>query len=185
MESSFPTPAEAAATLAAAESAQRDLSARVRVPRAFFLALGAAVTVQVACTAIGLSLDGAATVWLILAGLAAFGLVAAALLLQLRTRTGVWLGGLVSRVVGGTSTAASLSEAGSLAAATWAAFEDQWALVAVASVAGGVGYALAGLSWLRDYHREPAEHARGESLARLLVLVALCLVGAILLVSMR
>ncbi len=185
MESSVPTPAEAAASLADAETAQRDLAARVRVPHWFFVALGCAVTAQVACTAVGLSLAGAATVWLVLAGLAVFGLVAAALLLHLRASTGVWLGGLVSRVVGGTSTAASLSEALSLAAATWAAFEDQWALVAVASVAGGVGYGLAGMAWLRDYHSEPARHAHGESLARLLVLVALCLVGAVLLVSMR
>jgi hypothetical protein len=185
MESSVPSPAEAAATLAEAETAQRELSSRVRVPHWFFAALGSAVTVQVACTAVGLSLAGPATLWLILAGLAVFGLVAAGLLLHLRTTTGVWLGGLVSRVVGGTSTAASLSEALSLAAATWAAFEDQWVLVAVASIAGGVGYGLAGRSWLRDYHREPAQHGRGESLARLLVLVALCLVGAVLLVSLR
>ena len=185
MESSIPSAAEAAATLADAETAQRDLAAQVRVPRWFFVALGTAVTAQVACTAVGLSLAGAATIWLVLAGLAVFGLVAAGLLLHLRTTTGVWLGGLVSRVVGGTSTTASLSEALSLAGATWAAFEGQWALVAVASVAGGVGYGLAGVTWLRDYHREPAQHARGESLARLVVLVALCLVGAALLVSMR
>ena len=50
-----------------------------------------------------------------------------------------------------------------MGAAVWAALVGQWWLVVLASVAGGVGYAVSARLWWRDYQRDPAAHAHGDS----------------------
>jgi len=69
-------------------------------------------------------------------------------------------------------------------AATWAAFESHWWLVAAAAVAGGVGYAFGALRWWHAYRQDPAVHAGGASPRVLAVLaVTACLGLVVLLIS--
>jgi hypothetical protein len=180
-----PTPADAAAALAAAEAGRTSLAHRIVVPRLFLASIGAAVAVQIGTTAVGLAGSAASSRWLLLAGIVVFLAVAAGQLVRFRGLNGVWLGGLLSRVVGGTATAASVSYAAALGGATWAAFARVWWLVPLCAVAGGVAYALSGSAWLRAYRAEPAGHGRGESAAWLAVLGVLALAGLVLLVAQR
>lgn len=180
-----PTPGEAAAAIADAEAGRTSLADHVVAPRWFFAWIGAAVAFQIGTTAAGLAGERAASSWLLVAGIVVFLAVSVAQLARFRTRNGVWLGGLVSRVVGGTATAASLSYCAALAGATWAAFERAWWLVPLCAAAGGVAYALSGLGWMRRYRSEPAAHGHGESAAWLAVLVVLALTGLVLLVVHR
>jgi hypothetical protein len=184
--SGSPTPGEAAAALAGAEAGRTSLADRIEMPRGFFASIGAAIALQVATTAVGLAAGVTSEKtwgWLLLAaGWLAFLAVAAVQLLRFRTLNGVWLGGLVSRVVGGTATAASLSYTAALGGATWAAFVDVWWLVPVCAVAGGAAYALSGMAWVRTYRAEPAAHGRGESALWLVVLVVLAVALLVLLV---
>ena len=174
-----PTAAQAAAALHDAEATRATLADRIVTPAWFFASMGLAIAAQIATTAAGL---GAGAPWLIAAGLALFAAVAGVQLARFRRRNGVWLGGLASRVVLGTGTAASVSYAVALAAAIWAAYGDRWWLVALWSVAGGAAYALSGRRWLHGYRGDPAAHARGESLAWLAVLVAAAMGGLAMLV---
>jgi hypothetical protein len=180
-----PTPGEAAAALADAEAGRSSLADRVVVPRLFLVSIGAAVAVQIGTTAVGLAGTDASSRWLLVAGLVLLLLVSVVQLVRFRAANGIWLGGLVSRVVGGTATAASVSYAAALGAALWAAFAEAWWLVPLCAVAGGVAYALSGLSWLRAYHAEPGTHSRGESAAWVAVLGVLALAGLVLLVAQR
>ena len=180
-----PTPGEAAAAMAAAEAGRTSLANHVVVPRLFFASIGAAVAVQVGAVALGLAGVGGSPVLLVSAGLLVFVAVSALQLRRFRRANGVRLGGLVSKVVYGTATAASVSEALALGAATWAAFAEMWWLVAVASVAGGAAYALSGRAWLRRYRSDPAGHSRGESAAWLAVMAVLALTFLVLLVANR
>jgi hypothetical protein len=181
MESSQdrPTPAEATVALLDAEAARATLAGRIATPSWFFASMCLAITVQIATTAAGL---GAGAPWSVAAGLAVFAAVAAVQLARFRRANGVWLGGFASRVVLGTSTAASVSYTVALAAAIWAAYADQWWLVALWSAAGGAAYALSGGRWIRSYRGDPAAHARGESLAWLVLAAAVALSGLALLV---
>ena len=177
-----PTPGEAAAAIAAAEEGRSSLADHVVVPPLFFTGLGAAVAIQIGACALGVAGVGDSPVWLLSAGLLVFAAASAVQLARFRRANGLWVGGLVSRVVYGTATAASLSEALGLGAATWAAFAGRWWLVALASVAGGVAYALSGRAWLRRYRSDPASHSRGESavwLAAMAVLAVIFLVVSI------
>lgn len=181
MESSSgrPTPAEAAAALTDADASRARLAGEIALPPWFAPSLGVAIAVQIATTAVGIADDRP---WTLVAGLAFFAAAAVAQLAWFRHRNGVWLGGVVSRVVLGTDVAASTSYAAALAAAVWAAFEAQWWLTALCALAGGAAYALSGLRWMRAYRAQPARHARGESLALLALAALLAVAGLLLLV---
>lgn len=156
MESSgHPTPQEAAAILAAVDGGQTSLAASVAVPRLFFATLGLAVTVQIGATAAGIAGAGAAPFSLLLGGNAAFVLVSAIQLARFRSLNGLWLGGLLSRVVGATA------------------------------AAGGAAYALSGAAWMRTYRSAPAVHSRSEPVTWLVAVVALAVVSLVLLVLSR
>jgi len=180
-----PTPGEAAAAMAAAEAGRISLASHVVVPRLFFASIGAAVAFQIGTTALGIAGVGDSPVWLVAVGLLVFVAVAAAQLTRFRRHNGLRLGGLVSRVVYGTATAASVSEALALGGATWAAFAGVWWLVLLTSVAGGAAYALSGRAWMRRYRSDPAGHSRGESAAWLAVMAVLALTFLVLLVAQR
>ena len=181
----WPTPEEAAVALAEAGASRTMLARGVVLPSFFDAAIGAAITVQIATTAVGLADIGNWAGWLLPAGVAVFVLVAGIELARFRRLNGVWLGGFASRVVGGTATAASTSYVLSLGAAVWAAFGQAWWLVALCAAAGGVAYACSGRRWLRTYRAAPAAHGRGESAAVLAVLAILAVGGLVLLLVGR
>jgi hypothetical protein len=187
MESSDrpPTRDEAAAALMGAEASRAELADGLVLPSWFATSIGAAISMQIGTVALGLG-EGSPWAWRALAaGLVVFVVVGAVQLTRFRRRNGVWLGGLAGRVVLGTGTVASSSYAVAAAAAIWAAFAGQWLLVAVASLAGGIAYALAGRRWLAAYRTEPEEHGRGESAAWLAVVSLVAVGGLVLLVLER
>jgi len=173
-----PTAAEASAALSDAEASRAALAHRLATPSWFFTSMGAAIAAQIATSAVGFA-TGA--LWALAAGLAAFAAVAAVQLARFRRLNGVWLGGLASRVVLGTGTAASASYAIALGAAIWAAYEAQWWLVALGSIVGGAAYALSGRRWMRAYRARPAVHGRAESAAWLAVVGVAAIAGLALL----
>ena len=85
----------------------------------------------------------------------------------------------------GTSTRSSLVHLAAMGAAIWAAFEGQPWLVGLAAVAGGAGYAASSRLWWREYLREPATHARGESRAVLAMGAVTFVVALVALVVYR
>jgi hypothetical protein len=174
-----PTAEEASVALVGAELARARLADSVATPSWFFVSLGAAIAIQIATTAVGLGDDAP---WLIAAGLIVFVVVAAVQLVRFRRVNGVWLGGFVSRVVLGTAAVASVSYTVALGAAIWAAYGDRSWLVALWSVVGGGVYALSGDRWMRSYRGDPAAHARGESLAWLVLVTAVAISGLAVLV---
>lgn len=180
-----PTPGEAAAAMAAAEAGRSSLALHVEVPRLFFAWIGAGVAIQVGTTALGLAGVSSSPVGLVAGGLLVFAAISWVQLVRFRSANGLWLGGLVSKVVYGTATAASISEAAALAATTWAAFAGMWWLVVVGSVAGGAAYALSGRLWLRRYRSDPAANSRGESLAWLAAMGVLAVAFLVLLLANR
>ena len=176
-----PTAAEASAALTDAEASRATLAHGITTPSWFFTSLTAAIAAQIATTAAGLGVDAP---WALAGGLAAFAAVAAAQLVRFRRLNGVWLGGFASRVVLGTGTAASASYVLALGLAIWAAYDAQWWLVALCSIAGGAAYALSGRRWMRTYRAEPAVHGRGES-AAWLALVAVAAVAGLALLAIN
>lgn len=125
-----PTPREAAATLAEVEQGRASLAASVALPRFFFVTIGVAVAVQIGTTAAGVAGATASPGWLLVTGNAAFVVVVMLLLTRFRRLNGLWLGGLVSRVVGGTATTATPSYVVALGAAIWAAMaQASWLVV--------------------------------------------------------
>ena len=167
-----PTAEEASAALAAAEVSRGRLAGRITLPSWFFTSMAAAITTQIATTALGLGVDETWGRWALVAGLTVFAVVAGVQLARFRRRNGVWLGGFASRVVLGTGTAASAPYALAAAIAIWAAFDERWGLMILSSIAGGAAYALSGRRWVPAYRAEPAVHGRGESAAWLACLVA-------------
>jgi hypothetical protein len=187
MESSRrpPTRDEAAAALSGAEASRARLAETIVLPSWFASSIGAAIAVQIGTAAVGFG-DGSPWAWWALAaGLVLFVVVGAVQLARFRRANGVWLGGLAGRVVLGTGTLASSSYAVALGAAIWAAFEGQWALVALASLAGGAAYALGGVRWVTTYRAAPEVHGRGESAAWLAAVALAALGGLVLLVLGR
>jgi hypothetical protein len=180
-----PAPEEASAALHQAEASRSALAARLEVPPSSLGLLGLAVAAQIALTAVGLAQDhGMALdhVWLVGVGVAVFAVAAGLQLALFRRHSGVWLGGLASRVTFGTSTAASTSYMLALGGAIWAAYEDAWIMCAVAAGAGGAAYALSGLHWMRTYRARPERHARGEPPLLLAAMVAIAIVGLVALI---
>jgi hypothetical protein len=182
---SKPEPSDPYAALVDAEAARDDFVRAIALPSFFLTSIGAAISAQVATTAIGVADAATWAPWALLGGLAVFTLVAGVQLARFRRLNGVWVGGLASRVVGGTATAASTWYVLSLGAAMWAAFERAWWLVAVCAVAGGVAYALAGRRWVRSYRTAPTDLARGESLGWLATAGVVVVAGLVLLVLVR
>ena len=179
-----PTPDETPTADAVAEAGLGSLAGHIVVPRLFLVPIGAAVAVQIATTAAGLAGAGESPLWLLAGGFAVLLAVSAVQLARARRLNGIWVSGLVSRVVGGTATAASTSYVAALAAAVWAAFAGVWWLLPLCAAAGGTAYALSGRSWMRRHRSEPAVDRRGES-GLWLTVIGLALAGLILLVSLR
>lgn len=176
-----PTADEAAAALADADASRAALAGGIALPSWFFASMGAAIATQIATAAIGL---GGGAAWALPAGLALFAVVAGVQLARFRRRNGVWLGGLASRVVLGTGTAASAAYVVALGAALWAAYAGTWWLVVACAIAGGAAYAVTGRRWVAAYHAQPAVHGRGEPAAWLAVAGVAALAGlALLLIS--
>ncbi|MGZ6839595.1 MAG: hypothetical protein ACXVHC_03930 [Frankiaceae bacterium] len=178
---SRPTPDEAAAALLDAGSARDQLSHRLTLPSWFHSSIGLAIAVQTATLAVGVAAQSSAGVGLAVAGLVPFALVAVVQLVRFRRLNGVWVGGLASKVVLGGDAAITTAHFLGMAAAIWAAFEERWWLVGLCAIAGGVGYALGGVRWMRSYRGDPAAHSRGESVLLLVALAVPVFAGAVLL----
>ena len=173
-------PDDPRSVLAGADQARQRLAAGLRLPTGLHPALAVAVAVQVGTAAYGIATQTAAGLAVALAGVAVSLGVAALTLYQFRRINGVRVDGLVSQIVLGAGATSSLAYVGAFGAATWAAFESRWWLVAAAAVAGGVGYAFGALRWWHAYQHDPAAHAGGASprvLAALAVLACLGLVA--------
>ena len=186
MESISAVPSDPATDLAAAESARSRLTGSLRLPSWFHTSLGVAVAVQIGTTAYGLS-DKASGPRLVAVAVGAlvFAAVTGVLWLRFRRLNGVRVGGLFSRALMGTSNGAALAETAGVGAAVWAAMVGQWWLAALASVAGGVGYAVSARLWWRDYQRDPVTHARGDSRAMLVVVGVSAVAGLVALLVLR
>jgi hypothetical protein len=104
----WPTPEEAAVALAEAEASRTMLARGVVLPPFVDGAIGAAIAVQIATTALGLADIGRWAGWLLPAGVV-FVLVAGIELARFRRSTGVRPGGFAGRVVGAPATVASTS----------------------------------------------------------------------------
>src|SRR3954454_6781464 len=178
---SRPTPDEAAGALLDAGSAPDQLSHRLTLPSLVYSSIGLAIAVQTATLAVGVAAQSSAGIGLAVAGLVPFVLVALVQLVRFRRLNGVWVGGLASRVVFGSDAAASTAHFLAMGAAIWAAFEERWWLVGLCAIAGGVGYALCGVRWMRSYRGDPAAHSRGESVLLLVALAVPLVAGAVLL----
>jgi hypothetical protein len=171
--------------LVEAEASRARLAGALVLPSSFYAAIGAAVAIQIATTAFTIADDRGWAHAIRLGGVALFALVAAIQLLRFRQLNGVRLGGLASRVVLGTATAACISYFLALGASAWAAFNQMWWLAAVCALAGGAAYALSGLRWWRRYQGDPVSHSRGDSAWLIAVLGALAVAGVVLLVLGR
>ena len=170
------------------------LAARLRTPPWFFTSIGIAIAAQIALTAVAISWSvggggiAALSTWTLAAfaaGVAVLLAVAGVQLAAFRRLNGVWVSGLLSRVVLGTGVLASGAYVVALGAAIWSAMDAQWWLVATCSIIGGAAYAFAGRRWFNAYRAEPARHARAESAAMLGLAVVAALAGLVLLLILR
>jgi len=157
------SPDDPRAALAVADQAGQRLAAGLRLPTGLHPALAAAVAVQVGTAAYGIASQTAAGLAVALGGVAVFLGVAAFMLYRFRRINGVRVDGLASQIVLGTGAMSTLVYVAAFVAAAWAAFESRWWLVAVAAVAGGVGYAFGVSRWWHAYRDDPAAHAGGAS----------------------
>ncbi len=165
-----PDPEGARAVLAGADLARDRLTSGLRLPTGLLPALVVAVAVQVATAAWGIAEQTTLGLTVLLAGLAVFALIAGFALHRFRRINGARVDGLVGQILLGTGPLATGAYLGGLAAATWAAFESRWWLVAIAAMGGGAGYAFGVRQWWHGYVDDPAAHARGAS-PRILVAV--------------
>ena len=181
MESS----SEGAADLSTAAAA-RDLFVRNLVlPRWFHPILGAAVALQIAATAIGVAQQSLAGLILAVAGCAVLAAVATALVRDFRRRNGVRLDALTSRVILGNTDLAGSAYALAAAGAIWAQLAGHAWLVAVAAVLGGIGYAVAGRRWWRQYRVAHQPPSLGDSRMVLAALVVVAIGGLVALMLGR
>jgi hypothetical protein len=185
MASTSAVPSDPATDLAAAEAARERLTGSLRLPSWFHTSLGVAITVQIGSAAFGVSEGGGGRVWAVVPGFVVLLVVSAVLLVRFRRLNRVRVDGLFSRAVMGTSYRSTLAYSAAFAGALWAALAGQWWLVGVAAVAGGAGYAVSAWLWWRDYLRDPAGHARGESRATLVLIGCAALAALVLLVLAR
>ncbi|MFD3430544.1 hypothetical protein [Nocardia fluminea] len=98
---------------------------------------------------------------------------------RFRRHNGVWIAGLASRAVFGTSALSSLAYGIGLSLAVWAALADRSWLAVPAGVLGGAAYAWSGHRWWAAYRRNPAAHAQAESWWTLLALIGLAVGGLV------
>ena len=172
-------PDDPRSVLHAADQARDRLATSLRLPRGLHPALAAAVAVQVGTAAYGIAAQTVAGLAVALAGVAVFLGVAALALYRFRRINGVRVDGLSSQIVLGTGGTSTLIYLGAFGAATWAAFESRWWLVAAASVAAGVGYTFGALRWWHAYRHDPAAHAGGASPRMLAALAVLACLGLV------
>ncbi len=184
MESISAPPPDPAGDLAAAEAARRRLTESLRLPSWFHTSLGAAVAVQIAGVAYGVAADSGRGLVALAAGCTIFLAVAGLQLARFQRLNRVRVDGLYSRAVMGTSARSASAYAAGLGGGVWAASEGQLWLTGLASLAGGVGYALSGRAWWATYQRDPETHARAESRATLLVGAGLAVAGLLVLVAL-
>ena len=157
------SPDDPRAALAVANLARQRMAAGLRLPTGLHPVLAAAVAVQIGTAAYGVAAQTAAGLAVALAGGAVFLGVAALALNQFRRINGVRVDGLTSQIVLGSGATSTLVYVSAFVAATWAAFESRWWLVAVAAVAGGAGYAFGVHRWWHAYRDDPVAHAGGAS----------------------
>lgn len=180
MESnSVQNPDDPRSVLAVADLARQRLANGLRLPAGLHPALAAAVAVQVGTAAYGISTQTAAGLAVALVGVVVFLSVAALSLHEFRRINGVRVDGLASQIVLGAGATSTTAYVCAFGAATWAAFESRWWLVAAAAVAGGVGYAWGANRWWHSYQRDPAAHAGGASPRMLATLAVLACVGLV------
>ena len=172
-------PDDPRSVLAGADQARQRLAAGLRLPTGLHPALAAAVAVQVGTAAYGIATQTAAGLAVALAGVAVSLGVAALTLYQFRRINGVRVDGLASQIVLGAGATSTIAYVCAFGAATWAAFESRWWLVALAAVAGGVGYTFGALRWWHAYRHDPAAHAGGASPRVLAALAALACLGLV------
>ena len=189
-----PSANEASAALDDAVASRAMLVRHLRTPPLFFTSIGVAIALQIGLTAVALTWSvGAGGItslsgWslaVFVAGVAILLAVAGVQLAAFRRLNGVWIGGLLSRVVLGTGAIASSAYVLALLAAIWAGIESQWWLVVACSIVGGAAYALGGRRWFEAYRAEPARHARGVSKAMVWLAGGVALAGLALLVIYR
>jgi hypothetical protein len=156
-------PEDPGSVLAVADQARQRLASGLRLPRGLHPALAAAVAIQVGTAAYGIANHAAGGLAVALAGVAIFLGVAVFMLFRFRRINGVRVDALTSQIVLGEGPTSTTAYIGSFGAALWAANESRWWLVALAAVAGGVGYAYGVVRWWHAYRRDPAAHARGIS----------------------
>ncbi len=153
------TPSEAKAAIAGAELARTRLATSLRLPSRFHSSLGAAIVVQIGAGAAGIARQDGRGLAVAVAGLLAFGLVAAVQLARFRRLNGAWIWGLVTQVLLGTATLTSTVYSAAFGAATWAAVAGAGWITPIAAVAEGAAYAWGGHRWWRAYQGAPAEHS--------------------------
>ena len=172
-------PEDSRSVLAEADEARQRLAAGLRLPTGLHPALAAAVAVQVGTAAYGIANHAAAGLVVALAGVTVFLAVAALSLYQFRRINGVRVDGLASQIVLGAGATSTMAYVAAFGAATWAAFESRWWLVAAVAAFGGVGYAFGFLRWWHAYRHDPADHARGASPRALAVTAVLACLGLV------
>ncbi|MFK5645244.1 hypothetical protein ACI3ET_01830 [Ornithinimicrobium sp. LYQ121] len=179
MENTEWGPDRAAAALREAEADRMALAGRIGPSRRFLVALGLVIAVHIGVVATGFARQ---QLWIIGVGLAIFVVGAAVQLWVVRRLSGVWVAGFARHVVLGTGALASGTYVVALGAATWAAFAEQWWLVAAAAVAGGAAYSVAGRSWLSRQRRDPDRSWSAEPMAVQATMVVVALAGLAVLV---
>jgi hypothetical protein len=165
--------------LALADQARQRLADGLRLPAGLLPTLGVTIALQIGTAAYGISDQSSAGLAVALAGAAVFLGVAALALSRFRRVNGVRVDGLASQIVLASGATSSVAYLGAFAAATWAAFESRWWLVAVAATVGGVGHAAGALRWWRAYRHDPAAHAGGASPRMLAALALLASIGLV------
>jgi hypothetical protein len=180
--SAFPTPDEAAAALRQADSAASAIAGGLRLPSHFYSSIGTAIALQIGTAAVGIANQNLWGLVVAIAGVVVQFGVGVLQIARFRSLNGVRVRGLETRVVAGTANTVSTAYGLAFGGALWAAFVDAWWLVAVFSVLGGIGYAVAGRDWWRTYQRDPARNSRGDSALWLTVLGCAAAAGVVALV---
>lgn len=80
---------------------------RLTLPSFFYAAIGASIALQIGTTAYGIAVDSLRARVALGVGLLLFSITAVVRLLRFRSRNGVWISGLASRVVLGTANGSS------------------------------------------------------------------------------
>lgn len=180
-----PSSEDAAAALADAQSSAADLAADLRLPSWFHVSIGAAITIQIATSALGIAVREVWAAALFLGGLGLFVVVAAVQLGRFRRLNGAWVWAIANKVVLGSGAAATVTYCLAFAGALLAAIGELWWVVPPAAVAGGVGYALAGQRWLDAYREDPTGRARGARISWIAVACVVAATGLVFLVAGR